>query len=203
MHLASTAVSPYLVETVRPVDAEESEHAEVDARTHAGAPLEVEGREIADVGPAVSGLGESDGIDCGGGLQQEGEVELYGEFAIGVSLISAGSELAVLISAHRDCLGSVGVVSGHAVTSEVECLEGGLVVLGPGSEQTEVGTGHQHKCPLAVGVGERSESLALEADLVIVDPSVHLGPRRLARRIVLVVVACQFGESLPVLSAEE
>lgn len=75
MNLLSAASSPHLVETVGPVDTEESENREVNACSDTGASFQVEGRELLDAGPAVTRLGECDRVDGGRGLEQEREVK--------------------------------------------------------------------------------------------------------------------------------
>ena len=201
--LTSAAGSPYLVETVGPVDTKEAEHREIDPGSDAGASLKVEGGEIFHVIPCVARLGECYGIDGGGGLEQEREVELESELAVGITLIARRSELSVLISAHTDSLGGVGIVSGHTVTSEIEGLERCLDMLVEGAEQTEVGAGHQHESPFAVRIRERGESLALEAQFPIFDPSVELASCGLARFRILIEIACLIRKLLPVAFPEE
>ena len=174
VELASATGAKHFVEAVSPVNAEETEHRQVEAHTHAGASLEVERRELLHRCPAITCLGKRQGVDCGRWLEHEREVELHAESAVGIPFVAPRCELSVLITAHGNCLGGICIASRHAVAAEIEGLEGGLDVLVPRAEQSEVGAGHEHESPLPVRVGERSVGFALEFYLKVFNPFVQL-----------------------------
>lgn len=193
MELAAAAASVDLVEAVTPVNSEHSQHLEVDSHTDSGGPLHIEGGEFLHRSPTVAGLGECQGIDGCRRLQHEGEMKFHHEAAVGVSLFAPGCELAVVIAAHGHSLSGIGITSRHAVATEIECLEGCFDIFVVGTEQCEVGAGHQYKGPLSVGVCERSESLAFEFHFPIFYPFVELGFSRL-----LVQFKCLIGQLFPI-----
>ncbi len=65
VELTAASATPYLVETVAPVNTEEAEHREIETHTHTGTTLEVEGGEVFNGGPTVTCLSEGESVDCG------------------------------------------------------------------------------------------------------------------------------------------
>ena len=82
MQVAPATATPHLVEAIAPVDAEETEHREVEADADTGRALQVEGSELIDVGPRIAGLREGKREDGGVGLEHEGEAELERELRV-------------------------------------------------------------------------------------------------------------------------
>ena len=101
-------------------------------------------------------------------------MQLDSDTRVGVAFLGPGSELSVLVTAKTDGFGCVGVGARHTVTSHVECFKRWLQPLVVAAEQTEVGAGHEHEGPLAVGIGERCIGAWLDAELPVLDPAVEL-----------------------------
>ena len=109
VEMAAAAAPEHLVESVAPVDAHQSDHRQEDAYSGSGRPLEIERREVLDIGPGVACLKECKAINRGGGLQHEREVELHSETGVGIAIVTPWSKRAVVVSAERHGLGSIAV----------------------------------------------------------------------------------------------
>ena len=113
------------IETVGPVDTQQSHHGQEDTYAEPGRTLHVEGIELLHAGPGIAALSESQGIDVGAGTQHERIAELQGEAVVGIATGPLRRERTVVITTQSDGLSTVIVtVARGAVTSHIEGFEG-------------------------------------------------------------------------------
>ena len=169
VHLAAI----YRVETVCPVDAEQTYHRQEDSYSCTHRPLHVEGIELLHRLPCVSSLGKDQTVNVCTGSEHEGIAQLYREPVVGISATVARCKRAIVVTAHSYCLGGIRrTVTTGTVTSHVVGLEGRPLVAVVATQYSKFHTGHEDKALVAsrqCGVGA-----ALELPLVILYPAVFL-----------------------------
>ena len=175
VELASSAVAAaeHLVETITPVYTHQTDHRQEDADTHTGRTLHVEGIELLYVCPCITAFGKCQGVDLRGGFEHHGVAQLERHARVGVAFISVGGQRAVFITAEADGLCGVGAgVARHAVTTHIEGLKRGFLVLVVVAEQTEFHTRHEHRTLRRAVQG--GEGTCFEFPLVVFHPLVFL-----------------------------
>ena len=176
MELAAADFLPVdiLLETVSPVNAQETHHRQEDTHAHAGGTLHVEGVEVLNICPGITAFEEGEGVDAGGGLHHHGVTQLKRHAAISVS-VAAGTagKRTVVVTAQGDGLGGVaGGVARRAVAAHIERLKGRFLVTVVRAEDTEFYARHQDGgLRDAHQAGERAE---LKLPLVVFNPAILL-----------------------------
>ena len=169
-----------IVETVAPVDTEQTDHREEDSHTEAGGTLDLERVEVADVGPAVTALEEAQYEDRGLRLEDDRIAELDGELVVdvtGIAVTALGvrrrdvrGQRVILITAHGDDIATVHIVARHTVAADLESLERGIAPIAVVvTEVAELGARHQDEVTDEFGVDG-----AAEFPFVVFDPLVAL-----------------------------
>ena len=154
-----------IVESVTPVNTQQTDHREEHADTHTGGTLDLERIEFLYVRPAITTFHEEQGEDRRlrleddriAGLNSELVVNITGIIAVGVVRSDLPrSEGIVLISTKRDDVGTIGVITRHTVSTNSESLKRGIsplpVVV---TKVTKLGSAHDHEIlhDLCVGLG--------------------------------------------------
>ena len=148
----SVASTRHRVEAVAPVEAEESEHRQIDANADAGGAVHLERIEVLEAQPAVTSLKESHGVDGSRGVERQGITELEGIFgedvaAVHVVVVVSRGKRFILVAAHAyDFLTVEHVARGDTVAAKVEAVERRRTdVVGIMAKVAESDTCHQHQ----------------------------------------------------------
>ena len=181
MELASSLTScSVAVEAVTPVDTDQAYDREVNPRSHARRPLQVEGIEILDVGPGVTSLGEDEGENRGLGLKDNRVAQLDGKLVVHITgvvvavgiigTVSYRSQRIVLVTAERNDIVAVSAVAGHAVAAHEEALEGRI------SPAPVIVAEIPEMCPCLKDqvTGKLGVEIGLESPFVVLNPLVTL-----------------------------
>ena len=102
VELTATLGAIHLVEAVSPVDTHKSHHGEEDTNTQASTAFDLQGIELAGVGPCITAFNEAQTIDRGV-TQHEGITQFECHTRVGITLGAVWSERTVLVSTQAEC----------------------------------------------------------------------------------------------------